>query len=354
MVIALFCGFLGIMSIGYLVLPGEDFSALEKRYLAEAPRMNLSDLASGKWGEDMESYMADHIPGRDFFVGLNAYFELITGRQSAKDIRLYDGYLLEAPKASDPAVIESNMQIINQFAEAVQAPVDLMIVPSAGWVWGRAEYSDREIIEEIYGMAGEHVAAVDLRTEFQGKPEYYYKTDHHWTALGAYHGYSEYLEHLEIEKKFENTFEKEQVEGFHGSTYSRSGLWNIPAETLELWHGSDAVTVMNDETSTVHDGVFYRERLEEPDKYTVYLDGNHSVVRILNPNQKGKLLVIRDSYSNCLGCFLGESFGEVVLVDLRYYKRPVTDLAANENFDHILVCYSLGNFLSDKNIVLLR
>ena len=101
-------------------------------------------------------------------------------------------------------------------------------------------------------------------------------------------------------------------------------------------------------------GVFYWERLEEADKYTVFLDGNHSLVRIHNPAAEGKLLVIRDSFSNCLGCFLAESYGEVVLVDLRYYKQPVSELADLEQFDSILVCYSIGNFLTDANILWLR
>ncbi len=65
--------------------------------------------------------------------------------------------------------------------------------------------------------------------------------------------------------------------------------------------------------------------------------------------------MIRDSYSNSLGCFLAESYGEVVLVDLRYFKsQAVSALAAQEGFDDILVCYSIGNFLTDTNLVWLK
>ena len=86
----------------------------------------------------------------------------------------------------------------------------------------------------------------------------------------------------------------------------------------------------------------------------VFLDGNHSIVRIQNPDQQGRLLVIRDSYSNCLGGFLAESYGEVVLVDLRYYRQSVSELVQQEGFDDILVCYSCANFLTDTNLMLLR
>ena len=156
------------------------------------------------------------------------------------------------------------------------------------------------------------------------------------------------------EARTENQFTISVAEDFQGSTYSRSALWLIPSEPIELWRGSDHLTVTNGETEGVHDGIFYPERLEEADKYTVFLDGNHSIVRIQNPDQQGRLLVIRDSYSNCLGGFLAESYGEVVLVDLRYYRQSVSELVQQEGFEDILVCYSCANFLTDTNLMLLR
>ena len=73
--IVLFCGFLLSMTLGFFLLPKSEFSVNEKRFLAEAPDINWDNISSGDWGNDIESYLADHIPGRDFFVGLNAYFE---------------------------------------------------------------------------------------------------------------------------------------------------------------------------------------------------------------------------------------------------------------------------------------
>ena len=70
--VCLFCGFLAVMAGLYCLLPKQDFSETEKRYLSEFPVPGWKDISSGDWGEDVESYMADHIPFRDFFVGLNA------------------------------------------------------------------------------------------------------------------------------------------------------------------------------------------------------------------------------------------------------------------------------------------
>ena len=52
----------------------------------------------------------------------------------------------------------------------------------------------------------------------------------------------------------------------------------------------------------------------------------------------------------CSG-FLAESYGVMVL---RYYWQAVSQLAEEENFDDILVCYSCANFLTDTNLMLLH
>ena len=359
---ATFCVFLAVMCLLYLFLPKDSFSQLEKRYLAETPEVSWKNIASGQFGEDAETYMADHIPGRDFFVGLNAYFELLTGRQNASDIyTTQDGRLVEAPAKWNEAGVAKNMSAINSFAQAVGQTVDLLLVPSAGWASREniagpsAPYQDAELIQAIYAMAQDSVSPLDVTARFDD-PGLYYRTDHHWTSQGAYTAYEAYMTSLGREYRDQSDFTIETASGFYGSTYSRAALWLTPAEDLELWTGSTSVTVTNGDSDTVNQSIFYRQRLEETDKYTVYLDGNHSLVRIENPDAKGcgKLLVIRDSYSNCLGGFLAESYETVVLVDLRYYNKSISQLCQEEGFDNILVCYSLGNFLTDANIIWLR
>ena len=351
--IVLFCGFIGAMMLTYLLMPKQTYSEKEKRFLAEVPALVWEDIASGQWGEDAESYMADHIPGRDFFVGLNAYFDLLTGCQVSKDIWVLNEKLVEAPYAYAEGNVSMNMRSINSFAQTVGQDVHLMIVPSAGWAAGNENYRDAEIIDAIYDKA-DNVIPVDMRPTFVGHPEYYYDTDHHWTANGAYMGYQTLMEALGREWKPAEDFIKEIPASFQGSTYSRSCLWLTPAEPFEIWQGSEGLTVVNGEDETLHNGVIYPERLEEGDKYTAFLDGNHSIVRITNPEKDGKILVIRDSYSNSLGCFLAESYGEVVLVDLRYYKYPISQLCAEEDFDDVLVAYCIGNFLTDTNLLWLK
>lgn len=366
LVIILFCGFLFAMSILYLCLPREDFSQQEKRYLAQAPKVTWEAVSSGEFSGDVDTFMADHIPGRNFFVGLNSLFDLFTGRQNSKDILLtWDGFLVEAPVVGDPDTIEKNMSVINSFASKQTIPVDLMVVPSAGWASRdripgfHPPYPDEAIIDSIYEQASEMLHPVDILSVFSdtGAPEaLYYRTDHHWNSAGAYTACKTYMDHLDREFPAPEDYRIETVSDFRGSAHSRSALWMIPGEPLELWTGSSGIQVTHESLPQPHAGVFFRERLSEADKYTVFLDGNHALVRLENPDAagQGKLLVIRDSFSNCLGGFLADSFETVVLADLRYYRQPLSELIAEEGFDRILICYSLGNFMTDTNIIWLR
>lgn len=351
--VVVFCGFLAAVALGYL-LPGTDFSEMEKRFLAKKPVLTWDSLFSGTWSKGTEEYLSDHVAGRNLFVGINAYLERLAGRQHLKDIWAEEGKLLEAPAPRDDDAIARNLRAINSLSETLNQKVHLMIVPSAGWAAGVDGYTDSDSIDAAYAEAGANVVPVSVTEIFRGRPELYYNTDHHWTSQGAYLGYEAFAAAAGREVRPADAFEVKVVDGFQGSTFSRSALWLTPSEPVELWQGSSQITVTNGENPEPHDGIFYMERLEEADKYTVFLDGNHSIVRISNPECTGKLLVIRDSYSNCLGGFLAESYGEVVLVDLRYYRQPVSVLVTEEGFDDILVCYNSANFLTDTNLMLLR
>ncbi len=193
LLVVLFCGFLLGMLVCFLCQPKTAFSEMEKRYLAEAPVPSWDSVSSGKWGDEIETYMADHIPGRDFFVGLNAYFELLTGRQTGKDIWVQDGRLVEAPVEMDQAAADRNLNAIRKFAQTVDQNVDLMLVPSAGWAGGDKRYMDDQILESIYAQTGDALSAVDITEVFRGKPELYFQTDHHWNSEGAYRGCAAYM-----------------------------------------------------------------------------------------------------------------------------------------------------------------
>ena len=212
------------------------------------------------------------------------------------------------------------------------------------------------MIAAIYAQAENAIRCMDILSVYKAETDpaaLYYRTDHHWTSYGAYQAYATYMAHVGMDAISADNFRIETHGGFRGSTYSRSALWLTPAETLEIWHGSDLAVTIGENT---YDSAFFPARLQEADMYTVYLDGNQPLVRIRNEANvgKGKLLVIRDSYANCIGPMLAESFEEVIMVDLRYYKMPISQLCADEGVSNVLVMYSLSNFMTDSNFPYLR
>jgi len=358
----LFFGALALTSTMYLLSGGKEYSALEKRYLAPAPTLSAESLFSGSFADETESFMADHMPARDALVGAVAYYDLLSGRQNTKEIlRGADGRLFERPTVWDGRKAEENIAAIRAFGEKTGLRADLMLVPSAGYVLRgdvpglHDKYEDGEHIARCYAMAQGDIGCIDLTGPFcaaEDKEELYYSTDHHWTSRGAWTAGGIYLQSKGRAISPQESYKITVSPLFHGSTYARSALWLTPGEDVQLWDCGGDFTVRNSESDEEHDGLFYTERLAEDDRYTVFLDGNHALVRIENgdPRAEGKLLVIRDSFSNCLGGFLAEGYKTVVLADLRYYKLPLSELCAQEGFDDVLVVCSLGNFLGESGL----
>lgn len=362
LIIILFCLALFAVPTLFFLQPKKSFSEREKRYLADAPELSAQSLADGTFTGKLGSYVADHFPGREFFVGVNAYFDLLSGRQATREYFPKNGRLFARPVEEDREKLDENLEILNEFARDLAAteadiPLTLMLVPSSGAVLlDRPAYPDGEILSYVYERA--EMGHVDLLAAFRAAEDpdsLYYRTDHHWTSEGAFLAACAYRRSLNLSVPAREDYTVESYEPFYGSAYAASGLWLTKPDSLELWSSGNAVRVSNEGGGT-SESVFYRERLEEQDKYTVFLDGNHSQVRIERadaPEDGRCLLVIRDSYSNSLGCFLADLYDKVILLDLRYYKLPLTQLLLEENVDEILIEYSVDNFLHESNLAFL-
>src|SRR5699024_7819307 len=168
-------------------------------------------------------------------------------------------------------------------------------------------YPDADMLEEARRIAGNTLNWVDLYTAFCSaeQPEtLYYRTDHHWTTEGAYRAYCLLMDKLGQPSVPRDDFTVEQIADFYGTSYSRSGLWLTDPDTIELWTDSDiqAVTTVYDANRAdpvTREGMFFREYLEDADKYPVFLSGNHARVHIETNADSGKrLLVIKDSYAH--------------------------------------------------------
>ena len=366
-VVLLFIGIIVVMQAAFWLLPRRSFSENEKRVLSEAPQIDAAGIADGSVFRSIESYLSDHFPGRELWVGANTYLENVEGRGATEDIvRGTDGWLFTAPVSDDRETLWDNMQAITTFAEKQSVAVSMMAVPSAGAVVSdklpalHMPYPDADLLEEARRIAGNTLHWVDLYTDFCSaeQPErLYYRTDHHWTSEGAYRAYCLLMEELGQSSVPRDDFTVEQISGFYGTSYSKSGLWLTEPDTLELWTGSDiqAVTTVYDANRAdpvTREGMFFREYLEDADKYPVFLSGNHARVHIETNADSGKrLLVIKDSYAHALAPFLAEEYSTIDLIDLRYFKQQTISSWLEENpADEILLVYGLSSLAEDKNL----
>ena len=109
LITALFCLAIFAAPLLFFLLPGRDFSEREKRYLAEKPSLSLSSLADGSFTEKLGTYVADHFPGRELFVGINAYYDLYSGRQATKDYFPAEGRLFARPVEKNMVTLRNAM-----------------------------------------------------------------------------------------------------------------------------------------------------------------------------------------------------------------------------------------------------
>ena len=102
--------------------------------------------------------------------------------------------------------------------------------------------------------------------------------------------------------------------------------------------------------------MFFKEHLEELDKYPVFLDGNHNFERIVNnDNTDGKkVLVIKDSYAHCFVPFMAENCSQIDMVDLRYYLNNVSALTEQNSYDEVLILYGISNMCEANDLAILQ
>ena len=166
-------------------------------------------------------------------------------------------------------------------------------------------------------------------------------------------------------------------EEFYGTLYSKINLPMKP-DTVTIYEDGKTYRVEYDMSGKVRTGLFTRERLEEKDKYMVYLDGNHAMVDIVQQGKKDAvqegaqngaagqeqqgnvqnnaaghartLLVIKDSYAHTFVPFLAQDYDRVIMIDFRYSKMPVSMLVEQYKVTDILVLYNATNFVEDENM----
>lgn len=355
----LFCVFIFGFGAALLLLPDRDFSQQENRYLAQFQAPTLSTLKSGKFMEDFEQYVIDQFPLRDRWIELKASCERLVGKQENNGVYLgTDGQTLFA-QYTKPSQDELSQRVgyVNQLGANVDVPVYFALIPDKSYVWAnrlpnRAPLvDDGSTIQQAMDLTGEDVTDIDLRDALDGD-NVFYRTDHHWSLFGAFQGYEALTQAMGADTVTPAGEPAMVSDSFYGTTYSSSGAGWVKPDAMYTWVSQEGITVTAYPSGQPEPGLLYDESfLEKKDKYSMYLGGNKPLAVVENPQAGGgKLLVIRDSYSDSLAPFLAQSYQEVHLFDVRYNLTSVKEYVEQNQIDQVLVIFSAANFASETNL----
>lgn len=348
-----------------VIVPDREKSVQENRMLVTKPKFRLSSLISGDYDEKFEAYMDDQFVGRDMWRKLKVTVDRIGGSRLENGVYIgTNGQLLEQIEVADENHLAANIKAIKSFSESQsKIPVRMMLVPDAVNVLNHSlpALAKPEDQTQMFSMVrkdlGDSVEWIDVSTELnKHKTEkIYYKTDHHWTTLGAFYAFQAAAPSLGIEGDLSGNYVSYAVsDSFNGMLASKSGVNLGEKEQIDIYvpteEDTDLIVDYVDEgkrSTSLYDS----SKLKEKDQYTVFLGGNSSLLDIRTVSTSTKrLLLVKDSFANSFIPFLTPYYREIVVVDPRYYSGTINDLMDSYRISEVLFLYSGNTFFKDNNI----
>ena len=367
-VLILFSVFFVGMFLLDCVTPDRTVSELENTTLTQRPKVTAQILSSAglnRFFDDYTQYTKDQIPGRDAWISLQSFVEtaLLQKTQSGGILLGDKGQMFDRTYglvSSEERTLPRNIAAVASLAARCPGKVYVMVAPAASSIYPERVPAHAPLLQEESYLgqiqaAVEQAGGVYLPLEdalSAHKDEYiYYRTDHHWTTLGAYYAYSALCGTLGLAPFDLSAHRAVEVPDFYGTFYSRARTWNAQPDTLTYYDLDNALTIytvtgpgMPAEGEVT--GLYDLDKLAVYDKYAAFLHGNNGLSRIEGEGE-GRILVVKDSYANCLVPFLTANYAAIDVVDLRNYNYGLDALIAENGYDQILVLYSFDSFKSD-------
>lgn len=342
------------------------FSRRENRELAGFPEFSQGGFVSGDYFESIDSYISDHFVRRDELVDVSSKIREAMSKNGVKrfinnekikniSVLSLDGEKSAVVKYNDNVyfVFDGNKAQINRYTKAVNfmsynfeenVDISVMLVPTAlEFVQDSSELfgisSQRDMIDRAERTLNDNIVFADVYdTMKEHADEYiYFRTDHHWTPMGAYYSYRRFADmngyaptdcRLEISGEFCGSFAD-----FTNSAKVRSlsDMMSIQKIEAEYWcHGGK---------SGESDAVLMADMYpEEFDGYKRILGGDTGYIRIETMNKTDdRLLVIKDSYANALIPYLTEHYNRIIMIDPRYFEGDIYATAKKEKITDVLI-----------------
>lgn len=373
------------------------FSEFENTSLAQKPAFSWSSFVDGSFGSKYVKYINEQFLGRDNWISMKAVADMGLGRIESHGVTYGDDhYLMEKLEIVEdqnyPANAGTNIVkqtaldrsngMVSSFLQMYDQPITFSLVPNSYAILedevptGFPGADQQAYTQQIYrtlSEADDQLEIVDFSDALsQHKDEYiYYRTDHHWTTLGAYYAYVAYCEQKGLTPVSLEELKENKVEDFYGTFYSKAKRPSQPADTI-TWYDVDVdefafvanlqqdkqlaqlgEVVQEDGLDLLRvDGMMDQRKFEVRDKYAAFMWGNSGYVKIKSSHnlnhQEGKtsrLLLFKDSYANSMIPYLTYNYDEIIVVDLRYMAKSTKELM-QEEFDDIFVMYNFSTYVS--------
>lgn len=370
--VILFCIIIAALALSFVIMPDRTFSEQENRDLARSPEFDSERFFSGEFATDMNVYFADQFPLRDAFVKIKSATELalIKGENNGVlysydqlAVKNFNAYrsILEITENTDRVYADTakaQIENVKKLSESLDIPTVTVIPPRTVDVADPIFVYDRpdsdilfDIMAETLVESGYIDTLNDMRDRYESGEYVYYRTDHHWTTLGAYYTYCEIMESLGKKDRIipKEEFEIEQIEDFSGTTAARANFPFYKKDVLEIWHLPDDGEYDVIADGEALNGLYAREHLETGDKYSVFLDGTHNLTMITKKDKdRETLLIAKDSFANCLIPFLAREY-DIVAVNI-HTVTAISAAAENYGADAVLIVCNTENLITTGDL----
>lgn len=364
-IVVTFLTLLSILTIADIITQDKFKSENENRILQQKPEFTINRLFNGQFTKEYENYISDQFVLRDNWISLKVKTDQTMLKKDINGVYIgKDDYLLEKHEKNDIETeqLELNISRLAQMCDKYKDKnIRIMMIPSAAAILSEKLpayaplYDDNKITDMIKSKLNDKSIILDTASILkQHKDEYiYYKTDHHWTSLGAYYAYKQWAQSIDIAPLNQSDFDIKILSNeFYGTIHSKLNI-NTAADSIKAYYPINKIdyTVEYNLENKQYDSLYNMDALNTKDKYSVFLNGNNAIAQISTKIDNNRnLLIIRDSFANCFVPFTISHFENIMVIDLRYYNASIEQYINDNNITDILILYNTVKFAQDKNL----
>lgn len=329
----------------------KQFSDYENRSLQMFPEISKEAIFEGDFQNNFDTYTSDQLIFKNYFVKAKNYLDISQLKLEVNGVyRAKDNFYIERHSKDDYdlELLNKNIDFLLNFKNKYNA--EIYLVPTANQILQDKLTFNNDFDYNNYMSKIENINYVDnILNSYEGnKDDLFYKTDHHWTTIGAYELYKNIVENpIELNLELID-------DSFYGTINNKL---NITMEPDKIYKQSSSTNFKINYDMMPKEGNMYEEKhLKTKDKYSYFLDSNHGHISIINEDiaSNEKVLIIKDSYANCFVPFMAESYKQVDVIDLRYFNMPMSQYLTMFNYDRIIVLYNKDGFATSEYIFNLK